>query len=443
MEEIKLKEYFYIIWKRLWIIILITILFLAASGLVSYFVLVPEYETFTTLMLGKQNMGVISDGVIQYDDLLVNQKLASTYGEIMKSKLVSNEVIENLGLNLSTDQLGKKTNVSLVKDTGIIKIVVDDKSPELAARIVNEIAEVFKKNIANIMKIENIQIIDKAEVPIKPVRPRPILNMAIAGALGFIISITVVTFLDYIDNTIKTAADVEKYLELPVIGMIPISSKQELIANSTPKSPVSEAYRTLRTNIQFSNVDENIKSIVITSSSSNEGKSTIISNLAITVAQTDKKILLIDTDLRKPRIHEIFGISNSDGITNILSENLDYKAALISTGIGGLDILASGPIPPNPAELLGSKKMKDFLESVKDDYDMVLLDAPPVGLVTDATVLSAKCDGVMIVSAVGQSIINLAIDTKKLIQIVNGNILGVVMNKIPLKKGKYYNYHYL
>lgn len=217
---------------------------------------------------------------------------------------------------------------------------------------------------------------------------------------------------------------------------------RELIVHNNPKSPTSEAYRTLRTNIQFSNIDKNIKSIVVTSSGPGEGKSTVISNLSITMAQVDKKVLLIDADLRKPRIHKVFSLFNNNGLTTVLSENLDYKEVIISTGIGNLDILTSGPIPPNPAELLGSNKMKDFLEKIKEDYDVILLDAPPVGMVTDAAVLSTKCDGLILVCAVGQAIKEAAINAKELLQNVNANILGVVMNKVPTNEGGYYKYHY-
>lgn len=221
MEEIELREFFYIIWRRMWIIVLITILSVATSGLVSYYVLESEYETFTTLMLSKPSTGIGINETIQYNDVLLNQKLVSTYGEIAKSRAISNEVINNLGLKMTPEKLSDKVNVSLVKDTEIIKIVVSDTDRELATKIANETAQVFKKNIVRIMKIENVQIIDEAEVPIFPVKPRPILNMAIAGVLGIMMSVFLIFLLEYMDNTIKTPSDVERYLNLPVIGMIP------------------------------------------------------------------------------------------------------------------------------------------------------------------------------------------------------------------------------
>lgn len=217
---------------------------------------------------------------------------------------------------------------------------------------------------------------------------------------------------------------------------------RELIVFRNPKSPISEAFRTLRTNIQFSNIDKNMKCIVVTSSGPGEGKSTVISNLAVTMAQADKRILLIDADLRKPRLHKIFSLFNRNGLTTVLSEELDYKNVINSTEVDNLDILTSGPIPPNPAELLGSNRMREFLEKVKEDYDIVLLDAPPIGVVTDAAILSTKCDGTILVCAVGQAVIEAAKNAKELLQKVNANILGVIMNKVPVNEGGYYKYHY-
>ncbi len=214
-------------------------------------------------------------------------------------------------------------------------------------------------------------------------------------------------------------------------------NKKNIIANNNPKSPSAEAYRILRTNIQFTNVDKTIKSIVVTSPGPGEGKSTIIVNLAITMAYNNKKVLLIDTDLRKPNIHTFFELDNSKGITNILSEDVEYVKIMQHTDIRNLYILASGPIPPNPSELLGSQKMKILLNEVKDEYDMVLFDSPPVCLVTDAAVLSTIVDGVILVCASRQTTIENAKSAKALLNKVNANILGVVLNKMSIKVGRY------
>lgn len=222
MEEISLKEYFLIIRNRIGLIILLTVLSVVTSGLISNFVLEPEYQTFTTLMVGKPKDYQNVDDKLDYNDLLLNQKLVSTYGELVKTRAVADEVIKNLGLDMSYKEFREKVNVNLVKDTEIIKLEVMDTDPVLATKIANETAQVFMENVKDIMMVENVQVIDEAQVPDMPVKPRPKLNMAIAGVLGLMVGIFLAFLLEYLDNTIKTPDDVEKYLELPVIGTIPM-----------------------------------------------------------------------------------------------------------------------------------------------------------------------------------------------------------------------------
>lgn len=216
----------------------------------------------------------------------------------------------------------------------------------------------------------------------------------------------------------------------------------KLIAHTDPKSPISEAYRTLRTNIQFSSLDKPLKTLVVTSSGPGEGKTTTTINIAITMAQSGSRVLLIDADLRKPKLHKIFKVSNQIGLTNILVNQLDYTEVVLSTYIERLTILPSGVIPPNPSELLASNKMKMFLEKVKKDYDFVLIDTPPAAVVTDASVLSTIVDGTLLVCASGQVPIEGALRAKSLLENVNANIVGVVLNKLPINQRNYSQYYY-
>lgn len=222
MEEISLREYFLILRKRMGLIILLMILSITTSGLVSYFVLEPEYQTFTTLIVGKPKDYQNVDNKLEYNDLLLNQKLVSTYGELVKTRIVADEVIKNLKLDMSYKEFREKVNVNLVKDTEIIKLEVMDTNPVLAAEIANETAQVFMENVKDIMMVENVQVIDEAQVPDIPIKPRPSLNMVIAGVLGLMVSIFLVFLLEYLDSTIKTPDDIERYLNLPVIGTIPM-----------------------------------------------------------------------------------------------------------------------------------------------------------------------------------------------------------------------------
>ena len=442
IDEIDLREYIFIIRKRIWIILLITVVSVAASGLVSFYVLESVYETHTTMMVGKTKQ----EQMIEYNDVLLSQKLVKTYGEIARSRIVSKEVIENLNLEYTPEQLKNKVSVSPVKDTEIIMISVQDSDPAKAAEIANNVALVFIKHVVAIMNVDNVQVIDKAEIPQNAIKPREMLNMAIAGLLGLMLSFGIVFLLEYLDNTIKSPGDVEKYLELPTIGTIPEINEKDhshkIIAMDNPKSPIAEAYRTLRTNLQFSSLDKEMRSIVVTSTGPGEGKTTTICNLAVTMAQSGIKVLLIDCDLRKSQVHKHFELSNNRGITNVLARHASFEEAVKRTQTMGLDILTAGPKPPNPAELVGSNVMKEFIREMTKEYDRVLIDAPPVGVVTDAALLSTIVDGTILVVASGQVNIDATQRSKSLLQKVNANILGGLLNKIQVDGKGYYGYYY-
>lgn len=217
---------------------------------------------------------------------------------------------------------------------------------------------------------------------------------------------------------------------------------KNLVALKNPKSRSAEAFRTLRTNIQFSSLDKEIKSIVVTSSGSGEGKSTVMANLAITMAESGKRVILIDCDLRKPSIHKKMGVSNSVGLTNILVQNIKKEECMVKTEVENLFVITSGPIPPNPAELVGTQKMRDFLEELKNEFDLVLIDAPPVLAVTDAQILSTVVDGVVFVASYGEAQKDAVMDAKQLIDKVGGKILGIVFNKVPEEVNGYYGKYY-
>ena len=227
MEEISLKELFLILRKRLWLIILPTIFFVVASGIISFFVLKPKYQTFTTLMVGNPRDYQSIDNRLEYNDLLLNQKLVPTYGELVKTRVVAERVIDKLNLDMDYNNFIKKANVNLVEDTEIIKLEIVDTDPELATKIANETAIVFMENVKEFMLVDNVQVIDRAQIPNKPISPMPKLNMAIAGVLGLMLGMFLVFLLEYLDNTIKTPEDVERYLGLPVIGTIPMANKNK------------------------------------------------------------------------------------------------------------------------------------------------------------------------------------------------------------------------
>jgi len=218
-----------------------------------------------------------------------------------------------------------------------------------------------------------------------------------------------------------------------------------LVVQNDPKSPISEAYRTLRTNIKFSSLDKPIKTLLITSPIPEAGKSSVSINLALTMAQDKYKVVLVDADLRKPTIHKIFKQDNKTGLTNILVEDKKIKDVMrrVTEVDPNLYFIPSGPIPPNPSELLGSNKMKELIKELQEQFDFIIFDSPPIIAVTDALVLATQVDGVVLVLDFGEVTREAAKQTKELLAKVKANILGVVLNKIDMEKeGQYYPYYY-
>lgn len=447
MEEISLQEIFYILKKRIWIIIGLTFTALLAAGILSFFVITPQYETFTTLLVGKPQ-DYRTENSIQIDDIMLSEKLVPTYGELAKSRVVADNVIDKLKLDMTYGVLQGKIEVSLLNNTEIIKILARDPDRELAAKISDQVSEEFMETVKETMKIDNVQIIDRAVVPENPVSPRKFLNMAIGAVLGMMLGVFLTFLLEYLDNTIKTPKDVERLINLAVLGTIPdIGLKDEdkiAIVKKNPKSPIAEAFRTLRTNIQFTSIDKDIKILAITSAALGEGKSILASNLALSLAQEEKKILFVDCDLRKPKGYGMFDISNSVGLTTLLMGTTSLLDTVHSSDeLGSLDIITSGPIPPNPSELLSSDRMKEFLEGLREKYDMIILDTPPLGPVTDAAIISTIADGMLLVIEASKTEEGQVLYARESLDKVKANTIGAVLNKMPVRKGRYGGYGYI
>lgn len=219
------------------------------------------------------------------------------------------------------------------------------------------------------------------------------------------------------------------------------STSRQLITKKNPRSSISEQFRTLRTNIEYSVTDGEIRSIVITSTGPSEGKSTIIANLAVVFAQQGKKVLLIDADMRKPTTHYTFRLPNKLGLTNVLTKKQTLDETVQATDVENLYVLTSGPIPPNPAEMLGSQALNDLIKEVKEKYDLLLFDSPPVLAVTDAQIIANKCDGTILVINSGNTVSEAALKAKELLLNSKAKILGVVLNRKKAKESQYYYYY--
>jgi len=218
-----------------------------------------------------------------------------------------------------------------------------------------------------------------------------------------------------------------------------------LVAETDPRSAASEAYRTLRTNIQFAGLDRPCRSILVTSATAGEGKTTTTANLGVVVAQAGSRVCLVDSDLRRPSLHKIFDVDNGRGLTTSLLEDLPFVEVAVPTHVTGLSVLTSGPLPPNPAELVGSKRMRELVEGAFANYDLVLCDSPPILAVSDPVALAAQCDGVILAVRVGTVAHDVVKRAAEQIEAVKGKILGVLLNHVNLSRhgyhGSYYHYY--
>jgi len=250
--------------------------------------------------------------------------------------------------------------------------------------------------------------------------------------VGLIASIIIALFLEYVDNTIKFSADIGKYVDKPVVGVIPKTKGSKLIIKEGSESLIAQAYRTLRTNIQLPSNLANIKILLVTSSGNKEGKTTVARNLALTIAQSGKRVLAIDCDIRKPELHKIFSVINKHGLSDALIENRKINDLVINIS-ENLDILTAGEMMSNLPETLLSYKMNTLLEELQNKYDNIIIDTPSVLSVTDVQVLSTKVNGVLYVVSSYQSSIEEMKKSIELLKTVNANIIGVVLNKTDYK----------
>lgn len=429
-------------------IILILIIFIAIGYIYSFNYKTPMYKSTATFVLVQNSED--SESITQ-KDITINQNLISTYSNIAKSNKVLKQVVENLNLNTSESELSKQISVEAVKNTEVLKISVINKDSELAAKIANELFDIFSKEVSKLYNISNVHIMDSAEKTEIPYNINHIKDIIIFLIAGIGVSTVLITIIYLLDTTIKSEKDVETYTDLTVLSTIPLTNtknESELITKNEPKSIVAESFKTLRTNIMYSIQNKKLKTILITSGYMGEGKSFISSNLAVTFAQSGKKVIFIDTDMRKGRLQKIFNTENRKGLSNLLSDinneknKININEYINKTEIPNLYVMTSGVVPPNPSELLASENMKKLLYTLNTVYDIVICDSAPCMLVTDSVILSKAVDTTVIVTSNKTTKITNLLETEKSIKLVGGNVSGVIINKMTENKKEYKNKYY-
>lgn len=444
MEEINLKEFFDFFKKYIVFVILAAIVCVGGIAIYDKTFKTPMYTTYTTLVLVKdEGNEYMSESTITQNDITLNQKLVATYSKIIKSKLVLNQVISKLNLDYSLAKMQKEISVKSEDDTEILKISVTDSSSERAAQIANKLAEVFEIEVTKIYKLNNVSVIDKAEVEAHPSNNTFVRDIILALFVAVAGSSAIIFVIFYFDDILRDSENSENDLGMPVVAKVfKDTSGIELIVDKKPKAATSENIRTLRTNLQFSAVDKELKTILVTSTLPSEGKSYISSNLAISFAQAGKKVLIVDCDLRKGRQHKIFKLPSRRGLSNLLISGKDFREYINETRIENLFVIARGTLPPNPSELLGSKKNIQLIENLKKYFDIIIMDGAPCSGLSDSLILASLVDEVVLVSSVNSTPKTELKNVKKSLENVGANIAGCVINNVKSKKGGYGSYYY-
>lgn len=297
--------------------------------------------------------------------------------------------------------------------------------------------------LARLQNTPSIVQIEPASVPDEPIRPRTLMNTALATVVGLMLAAGIVFLVEHLDDTLKTPEDIERVLGVPVLGFVAEmqykgKGAEEIYVTRQPRSPVSEAFRSLRTNLEFASVQKPIRTLLVTSPGPSEGKTTVAANLAAIYSQAKKRVALVDADMRRPHVHRFLGLSNREGLSNLFRNQASVQnVSHAKVELPHLLIITSGSLPPNPAELLGSDRMVDILSELQANTEMVVIDTPP-SLVADAQVLAAKVDAVLIVIRPGVTNAEAARSSMESYRRAGARVVGVVLNRIPRNRSYYY-----
>jgi capsular exopolysaccharide synthesis family protein len=435
--------------QRNWILIVAaTLIGLAAGGAASIFTK-PTYTAETQLFVAIQSSGSVQE--LQQGNTF-SQARVQSYVKTVNSPLVLQPAISTLGLNVTASELAARVTASTDANTVLINISVSDNSPVQAAAIAQAVASSLVNVIDTLERPKaggnspvGLSITKPATAPTTPSAPNTRLSLTFGLFAGLAAGIAAAALRTTLDNRVRGEADLRQVTAAAILGGITFDSdatRKPLLTQTGHQSPRAEAFRQLRTNLQFANVSGRARSVLVTSSLPGEGKSTTATNLAISLAQAGQTVCLVDADLRRPMVNEYLGLDRSAGLTTALIGAADVNDLLQSWGEDNLFVLASGQIPPNPSELLGSEAMKSLIEGLESAFDSVIIDAPPLLPVTDAAVLSQHVGGVLLVVGVQKLKRQDLEKSVNALSLVGADLLGVVLNRLPQKGPDAYEYTY-
>lgn len=378
------------------------------------------------------------------------QQRVKSYVDVLTSSRLAQAIAADGPAGVTADQVQARITARVVPDTVLVEATVTDRDRARALRVAQTTAREFPRLLAVLetppgsrLPTVGVQIIAEPRLADAPIAPQPVRNVGLAVALGLIIGVGAAALRESLDRTIRSPEMLSTAASAAVLSAIPFdqrAQKEPLITEGSAHSKRAEAMRQLRTNLQFVNVDRPVRSIVVSSPLPGEGKSSTVCNLAIAFAEAGKKVLVIDADLRRPRIADYFDLEGAVGLTNVLAGRVPVRDALQPWGDTGLWVLPSGHLAPNPSELLGSGNMADLLASLGATFDVVVIDTPPLLPVTDAAVVATLADGCMLIARHGETTDHQAAKAVGALGAVGARLLGCVLTMTPAKGASAYVY---
>lgn len=460
-----IKDIISLMLSNIWLIIVITILGGGAAFGYSKLFLPLEYSSHITMYV--QSYTGISENANNVNNISNSKQLVNTYMEVLKDDAVMNAVVDilvtqfsnaTLNQNFKLNEDGRITptsirqclTISSVTDTSAVKVKATAKNAEVAAALCNDLTSVAPQYVENAVGVGSINTIDTAKVYNTPVAPNVLKNTAIGAAAGFMLIVLILFIIDYFDNTIKDSDTLGKKYNKAIIGEIQYfgdkkkkkdSDKDDHLKLTDKDTPffIVESYKSIRTNVTFSLSTVEKKIFAVSSANPGEGKSTTSANIAIAMSQGGYHVLLIDADMRKSVQHKIFELKNKKGLSTAISGMQTVDDCIQRNVMENLDVMTGGPVPPNPSELLASDSMTRMLEGLREKYDYIIIDTPPVNVVTDAMELSKNISGIIVVLRYARTTDEDADNVLKRVNLANMNLLGFILNGVKTARAGYYS----
>jgi capsular exopolysaccharide synthesis family protein len=435
--------------RRRWLLVCSTIAIAVLAAVAINLLTTPKYEASTRLFVSAASGGSVDD---MYTGTLFSQERVKSYTQLIMGATLAQRTIDKLHLNMTAEELQHNVKAAAKIDTVLIDVAVTDPSPAQASTIANTLSDEF---VSMVRELETpadgtkpdarVVVEQRATLPRSPVAPASTRNIAIGILGGLMAGIALAVLRDLFDNTVNDGSTIEEITGVGLVGSIPVDKerrKEPAISFDGDRSAIAEAFRRVRTNLQFLAVDNPPRVIVVTSSVANEGKSTTAVNIALALAEADHSVVLIDGDLRRPRLDSYLQLIGSVGFSTVLAGKASVSEVLQKARYPGLSVLTSGTLPPNPSELLGSLAAKKVIDELRGQFDYVVVDSSPLLAVTDAAILSANADGVLILTRYRKTKREELAHAVENLEKVDATLLGAILTMTPARGNTSYTYQY-